>query len=170
MRLDTFNNPIFNETDLFNLLYQNKKIDISNIIVDASKDLQLFEETAEIVFQKPNLNLYNYDINAIDNALQSDWFMPDNYKTMDIEQYIIDLTPDNCTCLLRVREELTEYKKRNMLNLLRWLVYFVDNCTDHNVVWGVGRGSSVSSYVLYLLNVHSVDSIQYNLDWHDFLR
>jgi DNA polymerase III alpha subunit len=37
-------------------------------------------------------------------------------------------------------------------------------------VWGIGRGSSVSSYVLYVLGVHDVDSYAYDLDIGDFLH
>jgi len=48
--------------------------------------------------------------------------------------------------------------------------YFVDTMQANNVVWGVGRGSSVASYVLYLIGVHKIDSIKYNLDWQEFLR
>jgi DNA polymerase III alpha subunit len=40
----------------------------------------------------------------------------------------------------------------------------------NNIIWGVGRGSSVASYVLYLLEVHRVDSMYYNLDIREFLR
>jgi DNA polymerase III alpha subunit len=65
---------------------------------------------------------------------------------------------------------MAEYKSRNMLDLLRWLKYFVDTCEKEGVVWGIGRGSSVASYILYLIGVHSVDSIKYNLDWQEFLR
>jgi len=57
-----------------------------------------------------------------------------------------------------------------MMDLLRWLKYFVDYCRDNKILWGVGRGSSVASYVLYLIGVHKIDPLKYNLDWQDFLR
>jgi DNA polymerase III alpha subunit len=57
-----------------------------------------------------------------------------------------------------------------MLDLLRWLKYFVDTAKQRNIIWGVGRGSSVASYVLYLIGVHKIDSIKYKLDWKEFLR
>jgi len=40
----------------------------------------------------------------------------------------------------------------------------------NNLVWGVGRGSSVSSYLLYLIGVHKVDSYKYRLDIKEFLK
>jgi len=57
-----------------------------------------------------------------------------------------------------------------MHNLLRYMIYLVDFMRENNIVWGVGRGSSVASYVLYLIGVHRINSIQYGLDWHEFLR
>jgi len=71
---------------------------------------------------------------------------------------------------IRVEEELVLYRKYNVLNVLKFLVYLIETMRDNNIVWGVGRGSSVSSYVLYLLGVHKVDSIKYGLDITDFLK
>ena len=72
--------------------------------------------------------------------------------------------------IARCAEELIEFKKRDMNNLLRYMIYLVDFMRENNIVWGVGRGSSVASYVLYLIGVHKIDSIQYGLDWREFLR
>ena len=69
-----------------------------------------------------------------------------------------------------IAEELEEFKKRDMLDLLKYMIYLVDFMRSNNIVWGVGRGSSVASYVLYLIGVHRVNSIQYDLDWREFLR
>jgi len=54
--------------------------------------------------------------------------------------------------------------------LLKFLRYMVQVMRDNNIVWGVGRGSSVASYVLYLIGVHKIDSLYYDLDVTDFLR
>ena len=70
----------------------------------------------------------------------------------------------------RVDEELQLYVKYNLLNVLKFLVYLISVMREHDIVWGVGRGSSVSSYVLYLLGVHKVDSIKYGLNINDFLK
>ena len=122
--------------------------------------------------QTPSSNVLtkiSFDIEDFDKILQSDWFMPEEYKTMDIEAYCSGHC-DSIEQQTRVFEELDEYKKRNMLDLLRWLKYFVDTCRANNILWGVGRGSSVASYVLFIIGVHKIDSIKYNLDWQEFLR
>jgi DNA polymerase III alpha subunit len=57
-----------------------------------------------------------------------------------------------------------------LFDLLRYLKYLVDTLKSNNMIWGVGRGSSVASYVLYLLGVHKIDSMFYDLDITEFLR
>ena len=66
--------------------------------------------------------------------------------------------------------ELLLYQERGMFDLLRFLVYIVDVMREQDIVWGVGRGSSVASYVLYLIGVHKIDSLYYDLDIAEFLR
>jgi DNA polymerase III alpha subunit len=70
----------------------------------------------------------------------------------------------------RVEEELEAFRERGMVDLLRYMIYLVDFMRENDIIWGVGRGSSVASYVLYLIGVHKVDSIQFDLDWREFLR
>ena len=70
----------------------------------------------------------------------------------------------------RVELELELFIQHGMLDLLFYLKYLVDTMREHRIVWGVGRGSSVASYVLYLIGVHKVDSLKYKLDIHEFLK
>ena len=119
--------------------------------------------------KKIDPNIYNIDIEEFDQVCQNEWLMPDHYKNLNIVEFVLDQTTNEKE-YQRAVEELVEYENRNMFNLLRWLKYIVDTCRSNNIVWGVGRGSSVSSYVLYLLEVHRIDSIKYNLDWQEFLR
>ena len=70
----------------------------------------------------------------------------------------------------RCGEELLLYQERDLFNLLRYMKYLVDTMRKNNIVWGVGRGSSVASYVLYLIGIHRIDSIKYNLDINEFLK
>ena len=50
------------------------------------------------------------------------------------------------------------------------MIYLVDYMRKNKIVWGVGRGSSVASYVLYLIGVNKIDSIKYKLECQEFLR
>jgi DNA polymerase-3 subunit alpha len=72
--------------------------------------------------------------------------------------------------LQRCGHELLLYQERELFDLLRYLKYLVDVMKQNSIVWGVGRGSSVASYVLYKLGVHRIDSMFYDLDPEEFLR
>jgi DNA polymerase III alpha subunit len=170
MNVDKFGNPIFNEQDLFDILYKGQTDFLSELTVEPSTEISNLETISEITFKKYNNDLDSISIADYDQALQSDWFMPDEYKTLDIEKWLFEQAPPWDPEATRLQEELAEFKARNMIDLLRWLKYFVDTCTKEQVLWGLGRGSSVASYVLYLIGVHSIDPIKYNLDWREFLR
>jgi len=119
--------------------------------------------------KKIDSKIYNIEVEEFDKICQSEWFMPNEYKNFNIVEFVLDQTASEDQ-FQRAVEELTEYENRNMFDLLRWLKYVVDTCRANNIVWGVGRGSSVASYVLFLLGVHRIDSIKYDLDWKEFLR
>ena len=169
MKLDKFSNPIFNETDIFDALYTGRQLSLSNIVAEDSYEISQFLKISEITLLKVDHSIYSMSLEDYDAINQENWFMPAEYYDFDIEDYI--LSKCNTTNEYnRALEELVEFKNRNMIKLLQWLKYFVDTCLTNNIVWGVGRGSSVSSFVLYLLGVHKIVSIKYNLDWKDFLR
>jgi DNA polymerase III alpha subunit len=171
MRLDQYSNPIFNEQDLFDALYKGYQINTSDVIFVEERNsnvLALEEQTGVRLFEP--INTPTLTVDQLDRAWQEQWHMPEEYKTLDIEAWLFEQAPPWDPQHTRLSDELAEFKARNMLDLLRWLKYFVDTCTETNIVWGVGRGSSVASYVLYLIGVHSIDPIKYNLDWQEFLR
>jgi DNA polymerase III alpha subunit len=89
--------------------------------------------------------------------------MPTEYLDLDIAQWALDQCKTDAE-LQRVAQELLLFQERDLFNLLRWLKYFVDTMRANQVVWGVGRGSSVASYVLYLIGVHRINSMYYDLD------
>ena len=95
--------------------------------------------------------------------------MPEEYKDFGMIEFLLDKT-QNEEQYQRVVQELELYIQHGMLDLLYYLKYLVDTMRENKIVWGVGRGSSVASYILYLLGVHKVDSLKYNLDIHEFLK
>jgi DNA polymerase III alpha subunit len=109
----------------------------------------------------------NYPIpkNYIDS---NQWNIPHDYQTIDIEGFVIAQCPKQNYD--RVIIELNLYKKHNMIPVLKAMKYIVDTFRKNNIVWGVGRGSSVASYVLYLIGVHRIDSIKYNLPIDEFFK
>ena len=169
MYLDKYSNPVFNEQDLFDAIYNGYQFNVSEtMIVDRTDAVKALEKQIGFRFVPPYEP--HFDVADYDRACQSNWNMPDEYKTLDIEEWVREQTPPWDPESTRVEEELAEFKSRNMLDLLRWLKYFVDTSRSNNVLWGVGRGSSVASYVLYIIGVHKINPIKHNLDWREFLR
>jgi DNA polymerase III alpha subunit len=168
MRLDKYSNPIFTEKDIFEAIYQGFEFSVKDtfLVEQRSNDIQKLEKEIGFKFLEPYET--HFDTTDYDKACQQIWNMPDEYKNMDIIGFLVNECPKQN--YQRLMDELDAYKAKNMLDLLRWLKYFVDTCRKNNVVWGVGRGSSVASYVLYLIGVHKIDSVKYNLEWQEFLR
>ena len=104
-----------------------------------------------------------------DNQLQKNWFIPDEYNQLDIAKHVLDLCESDVE-LQRVGQELILYQQRDLFQLLRYCKYLVDTMRANKIVWGVGRGSSVSSYVLYLLGIHRINSLHYDLSIDEFLK
>ena len=99
---------------------------------------------------------------------KNNWFIPNEYKQLDIEEFLVTQCPEqNYTRLI---EELALFKQNNMIPVLKTMKYVVDTLRDNNIVWGVGRGSSVSSYVLYLIGIHKIDSVKYALPIDEFFK
>lgn len=172
MNTNKFGEIIYNEDDLCNLVMQGHNLlQFKNMIVDSTVDLETAITMLEDV---PALTKYNalveqMPIEEFDHGCQNNWYMPDEYKQLDIAEYVLSLCATQQE-LQRCGEELLLFQERNLFDLLRYLKYLVDVMRDNHVIWGVGRGSSVASYVLYKLNVHRVDSMFYDLDPNEFLR
>jgi len=80
------------------------------------------------------------------------WFIPEEYRTMDILDWLYQRCPTP-EIRARVVEELRLFAKHDMILMLKTMKYIVDTLRANNVVWGVGRGSSVASYVLHIIGV-----------------
>ena len=125
------------------------------------------------VVEQYNNAAFELDLEELVNKgnWSKDFNIPQHYKDLDIEKYIsnkiVDATPEK---IERVVMELEEFRARNLFPILQLLIYIIDTMRKNSLVWGVGRGSSVASYILYLLGVHKVDSVKYNLDIKEFLK
>ena len=111
--------------------------------------------------------------------LSPEWNIPEKYKTLDVLSYIMDrhtlITDGMPEDEIAGRElslavELSKYQSLGLTSVLRTIIWIIDTLEVNDIVWGVGRGSSVSSYVLYVIGVHDVDSYYYDLDINDFLH
>lgn len=173
MKTSKFGEITLDEEDLCDLVMQGRDVTaMPRVTVDPSIDL---ERLIGAVENPGSILIWSFPADSdqsvpdFDASQQSQWFMPDEYRNMDIAEYVLGLCETQAE-LQRVGEELLLYQERNLFDLLRYLKYLVDVMRLNQIIWGVGRGSSVASYVLYLLGVHRIDSMYYDLDPREFLR
>ena len=174
MKTDSLGIPRFSNKDLVDMIYTGNVDKCHVVLCEQSDDIDNFNKAMEEQgFDK--LQKYiplDVDQKTFDGVCQSEWFMPDAYKAINVYNYVLQKAETPCPQHVqdRIWEELDAFRDRGMKDLLRYMIYLVDFMRENNIVWGVGRGSSVASYVLFLIGVHRVDSIKYNLDWREFLR
>ena len=174
MHLNDQSEPVFTSRDLIQEIYKGNisKINLAKVDCNDIDYISFVEFVTDNNLDWPLPEPYLGNVKTIpdfDSSNQNNWYMPDSYKEFDIEKYLLSLC-ENKEQTERVTEELHLFKKHNMLPLLCFLKYLVDTMRDNKILWGVGRGSSVASYSLYLLGIHKIDSIKYELDIREFLR
>ena len=115
------------------------------------------------------------------NPLKFDWNLPEAHRSIDVVWYVMEKLDDEVRRLKlnhlglesrkkRVSLELERYGQLKLFPILSTMIHVVEQFKKNNIVWGVGRGSSVASYVLYLIGVHDIDSVAYDLHYDEFLR
>lgn len=165
---DNVGRVILTTDGLIDLLFEGQSID--GLIVEENEETikyNKFNEEGTLVLHTNELkqeSIDDYDLNHTQI-----WDTPTKYREIKIEDWLLskcftDIQRD------RVLEELNMFEERDLFSLLKHLIFLVDHFRKNKIVWGIGRGSSVSSYVLYLIGIHRVDSIKYNLDIKEFLR
>ena len=167
MKTDNLGRAILEDQEVLECLYNGK--DISELNIEKTLLDQYNKTVSQLKTGKILNGLEDLDVQSFDAQNQKDWYMPDKFKSIDIESYVLGLAKTSEE-IDRVKEELVLYQKFGLYPVLRFLIYLIDLMRTNNIVWGVGRGSSVSSYILYLIGVHKVNSILYKLDINDFLR
>ncbi len=168
MKIDKFGQFIFSEDDLCEELLKNPNIKLNRVLTDA----QIHNYDVLGIDNFPNLISYkenSVSISEFDACNQAEWFMPESYKDFDIAKYVLEQCKNDAE-LQRAGHELLLFQERDMFDLLRYLKYIVDVMRENKIVWGVGRGSSVSSFVLYIIGVHKINSLYYDLDIQEFLK
>jgi DNA polymerase III alpha subunit len=102
--------------------------------------------------------------------------IPKQYWIEDIPEYLRSLETkikhDNLyqQRIERLKKEIHLISDHQMTDMIRIVYYVVTIFKEKNIIWGVGRGSSCSSYVLYLMGLHLVDPVKYNIAIEDFIK
>jgi DNA polymerase III alpha subunit len=173
MKSNIYGEIILSIDDALNALYSGKVSDLSCLNLTDAPEIEKFNQALNANFEKfkpltsysePTISIKEYD-----QIHQTKWFMPDEYREFDIINWLFD----QCTNQEqqdRVALEIELFAQHGMYEVLLYLKYFVDTMRENNIIWGVGRGSSVASYCLFLIGVHKIDSIKYELDINEFLK
>jgi len=170
MNYDKFGQAHVAEHELVDMLYANPDLKLEQFLIDDPE--QYNRSVSELhsgfllltKYQTPNI-----DLETFDQQKQQIWFMPAEYRELDIAKWVLDQCKNQAE-LQRVGAELLLFQEKNLFPLLCYLKYLVDTMRKNGVVWGVGRGSSVASYVLYLIGIHKINSLYYDLPIEEFLK
>lgn len=149
-----------------------RKVEINDII----KSFMIGNHPSGIIVSDDVKNDYSKNDELISNPIvfvdeysPDIWFTPQEYQDIDVETFLFDKCKDEVS-KLRTSQELELYKEKELYPLLQFMIYLVEYMRENGFVWGAGRGSSVSSYILYLIGVHKIDSLKYNLSIDEFLK
>jgi DNA polymerase III alpha subunit len=169
MITDKYGQQIYTEQDICDYYLVNNAAHLNNVLVS---DKITFSPALSLE-NIPNLIRYivneDLSIEDFDNKCKENWYIPKEYLEFDIAKFVLDQCNTEAE-LQRAGEELLLYQERDMFILLQYLKYLVDTMRKNNIVWGVGRGSSVSSFVLYLIGIHKINSLFYQLEIDEFLK
>lgn len=172
LKQDIYGRIEISEDEAFDALYSKKITALGSIFIDDQNVISQFnksvDQNAEDIDKLKSLSKIEKSVDIFDLENQKYWKMPENYCPNLLEQlYSLCKTKEQRD---RVTQELELFNQYKMIDLLFFLKYLVDTMRANDIVWGVGRGSSVASYILYLLGVHKIDSIKHNLDIKEFLK
>jgi DNA polymerase III alpha subunit len=169
MKTDKYDQIILTENDLCDLYMRDPTRTIKDCLVDGKISLDnlfLSSENLPVLIEYVESKL---SVKEFDEINQSQWEMPKEYYELDIAKWVLDQCK-NEEELQRAGDELLKFHERNMFPLLQYLKYLVDTMRRNNIVWGVGRGSSVASFVLFLIGIHRINSLYYQLSVDEFLK
>lgn len=118
---------------------------------------------------------FGIDAHMVERTVNHDhnhelWRYDDVYDKINLLDYFLERCPPEPARIERVKYEVQLYEEFHMTKLLRCMIWLVDYMQENSIFWGLGRGSSVSSYLLYLIELHMVDSVLYELDVKEFLK
>lgn len=170
-RVNGYGDVIFDETGLDEVMMSGNSI--AGLYVE---DHHIFREFNQICavwdYQHEMLTMYeppSISPEECHKKRSDTWFMPAAYESIDVKDFLLG----KCNTDIereRVLEEWNLFVEHDMIRVLQFLIYLVDHFKERGIIWGVGRGSSVASYCLYLIGIHRIDSIKYSLDIREFLR
>jgi len=149
------------------VLYRGR--DLSGVLLDSPDEVQRFNRANRFLDQgfEDLMGGSQQMYGQVDWS--SAWMTPAPWSTMSVLDHCIDRCTDD-EQRIRVCDEYKLFDDRGMIPVLRHLIWMVHDMRSRGVLWGVGRGSSVSSYMLYLIGINRIDPMRFGLDVREFLK
>ena len=135
--------------------------------------------------EHPDVTTFNKLVGSQDefccepNELSYEWKLPSEYLSFEIEELVYSKLADYCDKMSdvdfimysdRVELELSLFMSVDSGIFLKCIWFILDSFSKKGVFWGVGRGSSCASLVLFLIGLHMVDPILYEIPITDFFK
>lgn len=171
MIIDPVGNLLYQTTDLIDLVYTRGIDSWSQVCVTKDHETDKYKRFVQQL-DLPEINTCEPDtrpVHQVDEQNQSISFMPEQYKTIDVLSYCLERCSTDKE-RERVIDEHERYVNHDMISILQYMIYLMDVVRENNIIIGVGRGSSVSSFILYLIGVHRINPLQYDLDHNEFFK
>lgn len=141
--------------------HSDKEIEMFNALSDNPIGFEKFKN--EPLDMRWNIPQFYLDLDLRDAVISSlnDYALRNPaFENLDVYQLYLN----------RINEELMEINLRGMGYLFKTLIYVIVTFKESNTVWGVGRGSSCASLVLFILGLHKVDPIRFNIPMSEFFH
>lgn len=111
------------------------------------------------------------------------WQLPKEYAQLDLAEYLMNAffnqelqdrlkytQTQTDIAIVRIANELEQIEIRHMSQFMRTIIFILDEFKRNNIVWGVGRGSSCASYLLFLIGLHVVDCVIFEVPMEEFFH
>lgn len=134
------------------------------VVTEKDDDMLRYDACAEVPIAT---------VKSENSLLDYAWRIPEEVKNIDLHALFDEILNEKALSGVysqRVAAELAEVKKRSLENLFRTLYFVIGRFKEKKIVWGVGRGSACSSLLLFLLGVHCVDPVKFDIPYQEFFH
>lgn len=163
--LNIYSEKVVTVGQAIDVLLKGRSVDLT--VVDDRDEIDKFNSADIGATLLPQTELG--DVSEYHAGRAEIWFIPGKYLRINVLEFLLEKCQTDEE-RERVTIEYSLFTEHDLVILLQFFIYMVDHFRENNIMWGVGRGSSVASYVLYLIGVHRIDSIKYNLDLSEFFK
>lgn len=171
IQVNIYGQTILSSDNLRELLLQGKNISHLNVVFD--EETELFQKYQSTLLQDMvtllDASEENISFDEFHEKCANEWIFPVVYQQIDVKTWLLSKCKTQKE-IDRVDEEYILYEEHDLIMLLRLFIFLIDYMRKNKFVWGVGRGSSVNSFILFLIGTHFVNPLKYDLDIRDFLK